>query len=762
MKMNRKISLSLSVLALMAVSVQTLSAQTANGTPWTGHDISTYSLSTKFYLADGDTTATDDNTLYLVNVAACKEAGNTRTFFNQGGHWGTEASLFEIGIPLHFLYREEGAGGPRVEVLVSPNTDAAEDNRVGVVRSGKSGYQVTADGQGVFIDRKRGSIENTAYVSTDWVLYKGENAGNQYYLRAVGLSDWNGEGSGYYYLGYGLQSKDVGMRKHVVSMKWFDNRAATTANTYANDKYRWVIVTRQDLIDRFDVTPGNYRDVADASFLLHDQNFSRENGEASSWILAPEEGTNIKVGNKISDRSEGKKTPGDAPTWVVGTDAADTQYTSLAIGDGINYNVMYGQFYNTEVKGGKGDIWQVVQMPERSGFYMVTCQGFYRPGDGSNVQNASLYAVTFDYSGNATYGSKTPLPLWGSIPNRPTNLTESGIKFYENQNNYLTKTLVWANPGDLLMLGITVEDVTTNPTEDWTAFDNMQLKYLGSIFPVFEDFEKTADYDHYGDQDYKTMVLLRTFQVGKWNSFLLPVDLNKDQVLTAFGAGVKLAKLVGLDHEGTNIAFKTVDFVAATSDDIVVEKNKAYLIMPEMAGSMDNEITWPRLISGGAPVVTKGPHYIIPAVSIKKGDISPIPESFTLPGTTKTITLKPNLYYSKEGNLEHGKIEASESNYIYVMNKGALMRYTHPFALKGTRWYLEYSDHPGEGAKVGVSDENGDEPTSINATETVRTDRNGAPKSVYNLKGQKVAEGTSAENLPVGVYVVDGKKVAVY
>nr|WP_308534674.1 hypothetical protein [uncultured Prevotella sp.] len=107
-----KITYSLLALILAFMSMRSTSAQTANGTPWMGHAIDP--TQKQFYLIDKDgknNSITQENTLYLVNVAACKEARNSRIFFNQGGHWGTEASLFEIGIPIWLLHKGTGTKG---------------------------------------------------------------------------------------------------------------------------------------------------------------------------------------------------------------------------------------------------------------------------------------------------------------------------------------------------------------------------------------------------------------------------------------------------------------------------------------------------------------------------------------------------------------------------------------------------------------------------------------------------------------------------
>lgn len=767
-----KITYSLLALILAFMSMRSTSAQTANGTPWMGHAIDP--TQKQFYLIDKDgknNSITQENTLYLVNVAACKEAGNSRIFFNQGGHWGTEASLFEIGIPVWLVHRGTGTKGSAIVELIGDyqHPDAADGNHIGVITGSSDPSHQTGDDLGVYIDRLRGENETAAYVGTDWELFKDDNKNNEYYIRAKNVGT---DRFGTYYLTYANSGK-TGARKYVIGTERF-----ASGTKYRKDANRWVIVTRKDLIDRFEETPGSYRDLADASFLIYDQNLSRENGAEAAWITNIPEGSTatVRVGNLHSSRAEHKSTEGDHKSFTPLTET-DKQYTSYPAGypSGVYppYNVMYGQFYNGEIKGGVGQFYQYTQKIQKAGLYMISCQGFYKPGDGSKKQYAGLATNSFTaiptgnpevpYQKQYVQMTGAAFPLWKE--GGPTNLTESGMTFYANKDNYITKSIVWANEGDYIEFGVMVENQTSNPAEDWAVFDNFQMKYLGGLFPMFENFENMIPYNAFGDQQFQTMALLRNFQINKWNSFIVPVDLNKDQIYTAFGNNVKLAKLKGLDHEGKNIAFETVDIDAIGWDDIAIHKNKAYLIMPMKDGERYLEITWPPLAEalGKETVKTTGPHYFLPGVSLNTSDITVMDgESYRM-ADGKTITLKTNFFYSNDSNTEHGKIQASPDNFIYVMNKGALTRYQHPFALKGTRWYLEYTEDQPGGAKILITDPTKPNPTSIETLkEANEKGNNRTAKGIYDINGRKVSNGSSTEDLPVGIFVVDGKKIVVY
>lgn len=93
------------VAILLTVLPSLLQAQNAAWYQWPGHEINDVGLWIKY----NTTTAVDTrNTIYLLNVGAW-EAGDPNCFFNVGGHWGVEGSLYEIGMPL-YLERTSGSG----------------------------------------------------------------------------------------------------------------------------------------------------------------------------------------------------------------------------------------------------------------------------------------------------------------------------------------------------------------------------------------------------------------------------------------------------------------------------------------------------------------------------------------------------------------------------------------------------------------------------------------------------------------------------
>ena len=684
------------VAILLTVLPSLLQAQNAARYQWPGHEINDVGLWIKY----NTTTAVDTrNTIYLLNVGAW-EAGDPNCFFNVGGHWGVEGSLYEIGMPL-YLERTSGSGNKQyARILISPEMINTKENHVAWIRGG-----VGTDQDGVIADRKVATEEAKAGITakTEWYLYQTKDT-KTYWICFQ-------EGTRWYYLRRTANS--TGARKNILEVGEYSN-----ANGPYNDKYcQWRIVTKQDMIDRFGYAVASYKDIADATFYIYDQGLKRRDGHASKWNLQPGTGT-VKIDNAL-----GMGDDGGSPDYTVQNNGIDTQYTTVPAGQKTYYQLLYGQFFNGEIKGGTGSITQTTtDLITRGGWYMVTCQGFYKPGDGSTKQNAYLYAKVSDPGlENIIKGSEfwreTKLPLISSLPSQPTNLTESGMKFYENSENYSAKVIVWIpgaqndSPGQRLELGVRLDESTG--ADDWVAVDNFQLKYLGNDFLISEHAKNKSFNSEWLERNYETMVLERQFVLGEWNSLSLPVDLNKDQVFTAFGTDVQLAELEKLSDDGNTIHFKTVDLNGKAWEDRVIEHNKAYLIKTNEEGiniSMDWKVAGYN--DGSADnYKTTSPLYIIQAASFKQSMVSETPETKTNSVNGQSVTINPVIYW-RDG-VTNGKIQGNAENYVYVMNKGALTRYQREFPLKGLRWWLEFKEPVGNGVNVDFRSADGEEVTGI-------------------------------------------------
>lgn len=99
-------------------------------------------------------------------------------------------------------------------------------------------------------------------------------------------------------------------------------------------------------------------------------------------------------------------------------------------------------------------------------------------------------------------------------------------------------------------------------------------------------------------------------------------------------------------------------------------------------------------------------------------------------------------------------------NNAYVVSRGKMFYLTTPWKnLTGTMWKLE-DDNNGGDKKLSVDFGDGDITNGISDI-TVEGENNVNATGIYNLNGQKVSDGTSTDNLPKGIYIVNGKKYVV-
>ena len=340
--------------------------------------------------------------------------------------------------------------------------------------------------------------------------------------------------------------------------------------------------------------------------------------------------------------------------------------------------------------------------------------------------------------------------------------------------------------------------------KEWTVFDDFRLLYAsdenGTDLILDEDRDN-LDYLKDCSNTYKNTVLHlnKTFVKDKWNSFVLPVSLKRDQFRQAFGANARLAKLHALTS--SEIQFQTVDMDDMTDNGEVLKAYTPYIIFPtkihtdntKASPAYKAKLTKTNGESKPQEVVIKANHYDIPNVTFKtnsdnKNDLTNMDLS--------TWTIKQMYSVTGDGTMEaHGtfartfgqdvtqitdekadnygaykfndhKIIDGRDNLIgsYFFDQGNLY-YSSKDRVRGLRgfscWFKPvnspattklnlYIDGVANGTtgidEVAFGDE---EPTGK------------AAKGIYNMNGQLVSNGSDTTNLPAGMYIVNGKKCVV-
>ena len=324
---------------------------------------------------------------------------------------------------------------------------------------------------------------------------------------------------------------------------------------------------------------------------------------------------------------------------------------------------------------------------------------------------------------------------------------------------------------------------------------------------------------------YKNSVLhlRRTFTEKKWNSLILPVDLKFGQMKRTFGDDVKVAKLKSL--KDNVVIFRTVEpkqddevMVKAFEPYII----KPTSLTEDMGLAYTAEKFYTRLMDGSTSetnnaywlgkdgkseshdpndrfeLTIPNNHYDIFMVTLNrdslikhlnfseeyktyydKGEYNKIDwdkvswisqTSFSTGAKENDLTCYGTLTktYGKDDNgqvvILPGRDDLSDD---YVMRDGKIVHVPHnqKYGLKGFRcWFEVKGSHPIAAAPRLEIDGIIDDATSIddlNSQPSQFTSRHKGISGVFNLDGQKVRDGESTQDLPKGIYIVNGRKVVV-
>lgn len=436
----------------------------------------------------------------------------------------------------------------------------------------------------------------------------------------------------------------------------------------------------------------------------------------------------------------------------------------------------------------------------KPGLYRVNCQGFYfNPDNQSDKNNTSFVFASQKYEdiSNQTTLKTIESADWELMRNMTFNgasVTEDGLNGF---NNMVIKYCV--NAGKIFAESNPYEDKDVDSrkydnsvavlvkadkdsetgtlyigagkrTNDggYAYFDNFQLFYMGdkqwyldATNTSTSEFTTTKnDGDTYytpsginrnleGDDQYKFPVIYnirRYFNVGKWESLILPCTLTGDQVKQTFG-GDQEVKLSAFDRvEGTCVYFKTVD-----TDKEGIVAGIPYIIKVGKEADIktkNDEYTFPW--GNNTTVKVKGPIYQVKGV---------VPPTFIGNGVTPGEETSGGYKVQFHGFYYDPGVAPANA---YVVNNGEMYHLSSDWNnFVGTSWYVTITDAQGHAKALSFSFDGDSSTTAIeNVAEqedtTVQTEG-----YVYNLSGQRVGTRNDMSNLSSGIYVVAGKKFVV-
>lgn len=249
--------------------------------------------------------------------------------------------------------------------------------------------------------------------------------------------------------------------------------------------------------------------------------------------------------------------------------------------------------------------------------------------------------------------------------------------------------------------------------------------------------DETVDLDKSHDYNNCRMILRRTFNGGKWNSLVLPVSLTKDQFHEAFGSGAQLSEIDCVKNEGNNriINFKTVK----ASDDIYLKENTPYIIYIDEAETEKHpaDEQYESIEDG----VVQGPIYIV------NSGVDYQMENNKTTEIKVTSEETPGLSYL--GSYVSNQPLPKD---CYIFSNGNLFHTSKEYHMKAYRCWIDYqTDDDTPLAKFSVNN-------TATGIDCITDNIENADSHIYNISGQKIE---NTDNLPEGIYIINGKKLII-
>ena len=714
-------------------------------------------------------------TFLLLNVG-------TEKFFNIGGAYGRHASLSNTGMYLWIwdTFKTEGTYNIRTRLNYVIGSETVTENKN------------NADSYVQYID-------NDSNMPGIYPDCQPADANRNFGWKFEQAEEYSETNKVYKISTY--EDKD-GNRRYLTATPEDTDGNLCKAEALSNSENQvWKLVTLQEYYDLFKNSPSDPNSPIDITFLLGNPGFDYNKSNAPFWASSGK-AHDFRLG--VEDYY--KKT----------TEA----YYKDNVGNEISFNdnlYQNGKYFCADIKNQhKYKVSQSINVTQ-PGWYIIRCNGF----SNTNFANLFITDVLSFYGFTTDEKYKMTVPLTQLSTNGPKDLLEAGKRFYNGE--YENEVRIYISQEDIdyleeyklqeaIYFGIELEgDDNPNPQNEWTAFDNFRLLYAGESegAPKLVLDEDNPDLKYLTEtiEEYKNcnLHLKRSFELNKWNTLILPVDLTYGQMKEAFGNEVKLAELYKLTPN--SVRFKTVE--CNSDNDVMLEAYTPYIIKPTKAAGQNSAYTTPRLkkaanqywlgenesksytnedverYTGGKVSISES-HYDIPGVTLNRALLKTKLDnhwvSTTTPSTTttdadnkmvckgtmaKTFYTKGNKgYFYKDGDEERDDLKGD-----YFMNKGIMYKVpnTKQYGLKAFRCWFELTKttdtgtintSPAKDVKLFIN-EIEDETTGIDDIITDPAFSHAAYQydGVYNLQGQLVRQGTSLEGLPQGIYVVKGKKV---
>lgn len=720
-------------------------------------------------------------------------ATTPKKFVTVGGRYGAQPILAEVGMNFYVEKVSDDANGRYYIHSWVDNPTTSHDNEsadyLGVKPTMVEDERIFSEPKNeakksiyLFVDRGKlnaedykdasGNLINSSPDRVQWYIEPVSGTTNGYKI----YSEWK-DNQGYddneerkYYLSY-YKGPEEGKPQQKFLVVTTEESKAETFYFIQIDDYRKVINSQT-------------KTYINVSGLVQDARFERNNKgiNGTGWLHGDYD-------TESKDNVWQFRYDRDEDTYVypnLQDNVQELAYMTAWVGPNGDKNGQKGNYLIQKITGLK------------PGLYRVNCQGFYfNPDKQSDKNNTSFVFASQDYKdiSNQTTLKTIESADWELMRNMTccdSKITADGLngfkdfvikycvnagKIFAESNPYEDKDVDTRKYDNSVAVLVKADKDSETGTlyigagkraneGGYAYFDNFQLFYMGdkqwyldatntskdefTIVPNADGTNTPKGINrNSGAKPYTFPVIYnirRYFNVGKWESLILPCTLTGDQVKQTFG-GDKEVKLSVFDRvEGTCVYFKTVD-----TDKEGIVAGIPYIIKVGKKADIetkDDEYKFPW--GNNTTVKVKGPIYQVKGV---------VPPTFTGEGvTTEEVTSGGykvqfhGFYYDPGAALANA----------YVVNNGDMYHLNSPWnGFVGTSWYVTITDAQGKAKALSFSFD-GD--SSTTAIENVAGQEDAAVQTdgfVYNLSGQRVGTRNDMSNLSSGIYVVAGKKFVV-
>lgn len=710
-------------------------------------------------------------------------ATGAKKFVTVGGRYGAQPILAEVGMN---FYVEKVAANDRYYIhswVHNPTTAQGNGNADYLgVEPLMAEYQhidfIDSNGTPqksiyLYVDRGKDNYDDEKKINApervQWYFRQDENNGYKIYSKFKdNLGGFTDGVERNYYLSYYIGNPEEQPQKKFLVVTTDESQAETFYFIKINDY--------------LNVIKNQNKKYINVSGLVQDARFERNNKGI--------DGTKGLYGDYDKDSKKN--------VWQFRYDRSEDAYVYPHLQDNVEELAYMTAWVGSEgSKEGKGNYLIQKITGLKPGLYRVNCQGFYfNPGNIDDKDNTSFVFASQDYKdiSNQTALKTIELNDWYMMRDGTCNgskPTENGLNGFKNisikhcvnagkifaeSNPYEDKDVDSRRYDSSVAVLVKADDGSTTGTlyigagkraneGGYAFFDNFQLFYMGNKEWYLDatntsksEFDITQNNDgsytpsginhNNGTDPYNypvTYNIRRYFNVGKWESLILPCTLTGDQVKQTFGGeqGVKLSVFDKV--EGTCVYFKAVDL-----DKEGIVAGQPYIIKVGKMADIESQKEYTFPWGNDANVKVKGPIYQVKGV---------VPPTFTGNGVTTEEETSGGYKVQFHGfYYDPGAAPAK----AYVVNNGNMYHLISDWNnFVGTSWYVTITDAKGIPAKLSFSFD-GD--SSTTAIENVTRQEDAAVQAdgfVYNLSGQRVCTRNNMSNLSSGIYVVAGKKFVV-